>query len=55
MSGSAVRRVCDARVQDRLMLQEDADHFVEAAQRKNPLDPSVRLGALIEVAIAPGA
>jgi Alpha/beta hydrolase domain len=51
----AVRRVCDARVQDRLMLQEDADHFVEAAQRKNPLDPSVRLGALIEVAIAPGA
>jgi hypothetical protein len=30
------------------MLQEDADRFIAAAQQKNPLDASVRLGPLIQ-------
>jgi hypothetical protein len=50
----AVRQVCNARVVERLMLQEDAYRFVEEAQRRNPLDPSVPLGPLIPVATAPG-
>jgi hypothetical protein len=50
----AVRRVCEARVAERLMLQEDADRFGQEAQRRNPLDPSVPLGPLIPVATAPG-
>jgi hypothetical protein len=35
------------------MLQEDAQRFVDAAQQKNPLDPSVPLGPLIPVLTAP--
>ncbi len=43
----AVRRCAEARVKEGLMLREDADRFIEAAHRKNPLDPSVPLGALL--------
>lgn len=50
----AVRRVCDQRVRERLMLREDADRFMDAAQRLNPLDPSVPLGPLVRVLTAPG-
>ena len=39
----AVRRVCEARVRERLMLQEDADRYLRIARERNPLDPSVRL------------
>ena len=39
---------------ERLMLQEDADRFVEEARRRNPLDPAVPLGPLIQVMTAPG-
>lgn len=45
----AVRKAADARVKEGLMLEEDRDRFVEAAQRKNPLDPAVPLGALLPV------
>jgi hypothetical protein len=30
------------------MLQEDADRFMAAAREKNPLDPTVRLGPLVQ-------
>jgi hypothetical protein len=50
----AVRRSCEQRVRERLMLREDADRFVEAAQTRNPLDPSVPLGPLVRVLTAPG-
>lgn len=42
-----VRRAAEARVKEGLMLDEDAERFIEAAQRKNPLDSSVPLGALL--------
>ena len=45
---AAVTRVCEARVREGLMLQEDADRFIAAARQKNPLDPSSRLGPLIQ-------
>ena len=45
---AAVSQVCEARVRDGLMLQEDADRFIAAARQKNPLDPSVRLGPLVQ-------
>ena len=45
---AAVTRVCEARVREGLMLQEDADRFIAAARQKNPLDDSVRLGPLIQ-------
>jgi len=45
---AAVTRVCEERVREGLMLQEDADRFIDAARQKNPLDPSVRLGPLIQ-------
>ena len=45
---AAVTRVCEARVREGLMLQEDADRFIAAARQKNPLDASVRLGPLIQ-------
>ena len=45
---AAVARVCEARVREGLMLQEDADCFIAAARQKNPLDASVRLGQLIQ-------
>jgi len=47
-------QVCETRVGEGLMLQEDADRFVEAARRRNPLDPTVALGPLIQVMVAPG-
>jgi hypothetical protein len=50
----AVARASDERVREGLMLQEDADRFVEAARARNPLDPSVPLGPLIPVLTAPG-
>lgn len=43
----AVRRSAEARVKEGLMLEEDAKRYIEAAQQKNPLDPSVPLGALL--------
>jgi hypothetical protein len=45
---AAVTRVCEARLREGLMLQEDADRFIAAARQKNPLDASVRLGSLIQ-------
>lgn len=45
---AAVTRVCEARVSESLMLQEDADRFIAAARQRNPLDPSVRLAPLIQ-------
>ena len=45
---AAVTQVCEARVREGLMLQEDADRFIAAARQKNPLDASVRLGPLIQ-------
>jgi hypothetical protein len=45
---AAVTRVCEERVREGLMLQEDADRFIAAARQKNPLDASVRLGPLIQ-------
>jgi hypothetical protein len=50
----AVARVCAARVHERLMLQEDADRFIELARARNPLDPAVPLGPLVPVLTAPG-
>jgi hypothetical protein len=50
----AVSQVCEARVAEGLMLQEDADRFVDTAKRRNPLDPAVALGPLIQVTVAPG-
>ena len=50
----AVKQSCDRLVKDRLLLQEDADLFLERACTKNPLDPSVRLGPLVPVLVAPG-
>ena len=50
----ALSRVCAARVRERLMLQEDADRFIELARSRNPLDPAVPLGPLIPVLVAPG-
>jgi len=41
-------------VQEKLMLQEDADRFIELARSRNPLEPSVPLGPLIPVLVAPG-
>jgi hypothetical protein len=51
---AAVRSVCDQRVRERVMLQEDADLFVKAAQERNPFDPSVPLGPLVRVLVGPG-
>jgi hypothetical protein len=45
---AAVTRVCEERVREGLMLQEDADRFIAAARQKNPLDASVRFGPLIQ-------
>ena len=45
---AAVARVCARRVAERLMLQEDADRFVAAARKNNPLDPAGRLAPLIQ-------
>jgi hypothetical protein len=45
---AAVTRVCEERVREGLMLQEDADRFIAAARQKNPLEASVRLGPLVQ-------
>jgi Alpha/beta hydrolase domain len=50
----AVERACERLVGERLLLQEDADRFLEAARSRNPLDRSVPLGPLIRVLTAPG-
>jgi Alpha/beta hydrolase domain len=50
----AVSRCCRSRVQEGLMLQDDADRFIAAARSRNPLDPSTPLGPLIPVLVAPG-
>jgi hypothetical protein len=52
---AAVQGCCEARVKERLMLQEDADRFVAAARSRNPLDPTVELGPLIQQMVAPGS
>jgi hypothetical protein len=49
-----IQQVCARLVSERLLLQEDADRFLEAARSRNPLDPSVPLGPLIRVLTAPG-
>lgn len=43
-----VAAVCKQRVAERLMLSEDAERYVAAAKAKNPFDPSVALGPLIQ-------
>jgi hypothetical protein len=50
----AVRKVCERLVGERLMLQDDADRLVATAKERNPLDPSVPLGPLVRVLVAPG-
>jgi hypothetical protein len=45
---SKVAAVCQKRVAERLMLQEDADRYIAAAKAKDPFDPSVALGPLIQ-------
>ena len=44
----AVKDVCARRVAEGFMLQDDAERFIQAAQERNPLDPSVRLAPLIQ-------
>jgi hypothetical protein len=43
----AVKRAVDGLVKEVLMLQEDAARYIEAARKKNPLDPSVFLEPLV--------
>jgi Alpha/beta hydrolase domain len=43
----AVKRAVDGLVEERLMLAEDAERYIEAARKKNPLDPSVPLEPLV--------
>jgi Alpha/beta hydrolase domain len=43
----AVKQEVDGLIKDGLMLEEDGARFVEAAQTKNPLDPSVALEPLV--------
>jgi hypothetical protein len=50
----AVRQVCERLVNERLLVQADADRFVANARQRNPLDPSSTLGPLIPVLTAPG-
>ncbi len=45
---AAVRRVCEKRVSEGFMLQEDYERFITAAEQKNPLDASVRLEPLVQ-------
>ena len=44
---SAVTKVVEGLLKKRLLLDEDADRFLEAARKKNPLDSSVPLGPLL--------
>ena len=41
-----IQAAADALVGERLMLQEDADRYVAAARKRNPLDPNVTLAPL---------
>jgi len=50
----AVRKVCEERMHERLMVKADADRMIERARRQNPLDPSTPLGPLVRVLTAPG-
>jgi hypothetical protein len=50
----AVRRAAQARVDQRLLLEEDAERMVSAARDRNPFDPATRLGPLIYVLVGPG-
>jgi hypothetical protein len=43
----AVQRAVESLVKEGLMLQEDGDRYIEAARKKNPLDPSVPLEPLV--------
>jgi hypothetical protein len=45
---SKLAAVCRQRVSERLMLEEDMERYIEAAKAKNPFDPSVDLGPLIQ-------
>jgi hypothetical protein len=44
----AVVKACEALVEERLMLQEDAERYVAAARERNPLDPAVPLRPLLD-------
>jgi Alpha/beta hydrolase domain len=43
----AVQRAVEGLVREGLMLQEDGDRYIDAARKKNPLDPSVPLEPLV--------
>ncbi|HEX2928244.1 MAG TPA: alpha/beta hydrolase domain-containing protein [Candidatus Binatia bacterium] len=43
----AVKRAVDGLVKEGLMLQEDGERYIDAARKKNPLDPSVPLEPLV--------
>jgi hypothetical protein len=43
----AVKRAVDGLVKERLMLGEDGERYIEAARKKNPLDPSAPLEPLV--------
>jgi hypothetical protein len=43
----AVKRAVEGLVKEGLMLAEDGDRYIEAARRKNPLDPSTPLEPLV--------
>ena len=44
----AVKQVCADRMGEGIMLQEDADRFIAAAEKNNPLDPATRLEPLVQ-------
>jgi hypothetical protein len=43
----AVKHAVEGLVKEGLMLQEDGERYIDAAQKKNPLDPSVPLEPLV--------
>jgi hypothetical protein len=43
----AVKRAVDGLVKEGLMLPEDGERYIEAAQKKDPFDPSMPLEPLI--------
>jgi Alpha/beta hydrolase domain len=43
----AVQRAVEGLVKEGLLLQEDGDRYIDAARKKNPLDPSVPLEPLV--------
>jgi hypothetical protein len=45
---SKVAAVCRRRVGERLMLEEDMERYIAAARAKDPFDPTVQLGPLIQ-------